>query len=370
MAVFKRGFVMPDDGKGTQNEREERVEQERAGKSGLLLTDLPRAEARIPTQPLRGREPLDPGAERLFVAARGGPATQLPRRRERRSFFTIFVLLVVLVIGCAGTYYYAFMATPRYVTEIHLTVRSSDLAQQNGTVNNAIFGLGNTTGAAYSDSFLVAEYLRSPAVVDDIGRKIDLRAMFSQNWVDPLSRLKKNATEEDLVKYWQSRVLVDYDPITATVSMTVQAFTADQSYQLAMAAKEGAEALVNRMDDQARNDVLKFATSDLARAKAALNADEAKLAFPSTLDMQVAQQLRVDRDFAQTDYTNAMTQLIAAKNIATLTQRYLVMYVPPVRPISPIAPIRWQSILIVWLATIMGAGVFVLFSATIREHLL
>jgi capsule polysaccharide export protein KpsE/RkpR len=124
------------------------------------------------------------------------------------------------------------------------------------------------------------------------------------------------------------------------------------------------------MDDQARGDVLRFANEDLAQTKARLLTIEDRLAHPAAANLEQVQQLNVDQDFAQKDYENAMQQLETAKDIATITQRYLVVYVPPVLATSATQPIRWQSILIVWLAVIMVGGIVTLFFSTIREHLL
>jgi capsule polysaccharide export protein KpsE/RkpR len=313
---------------------------------------------------------VDPGAERLFTAARSAPSLKLPHTRERRPYLGWVILFVGLLIGTSGTVYYGFFATGRYVTEMHLTVRSSDLAQSGNLATDAVFGLGNTTGAAFADSFVVAEYLRSPAVIEDVGKMLDLRAMFSAPSIDPLSRFNKNGSEEDLVNYWRRWVSVDYDPITATITLTVQAFTPEQSLAIADAARKTAEALVNRMDTQARNDVLQFSQADLQRSRGALETIEARLAHPASANPVQVQQLEVDQDFAQKDYEAALQQLETAKEIAAITQRYLVVYVPPELATSPIEPVRWQAILIVWLAVIMVGGITSLFFATIREHLL
>jgi capsule polysaccharide export protein KpsE/RkpR len=362
---FGKGFVMPDDVNATSQVASVHADQDEAP-----LADRRGAFPRAPIQPLRGREAFDPASDRIFTASRSSQAIQLPRMRER-PYFRWFVLFLVILVGSAGTIYFAFFATPQYVTEVHLTVRSSDLSQQQGdAATTAIFGLSNTTGSAYSDSFLVAEYLRSPAVVADVSRKLNLRAMFSGSQIDRISRFDPQGTQEDMVKYWQRRVNVDYDPITATAVMKVAAFTPQQSYELAQAAYDAASALINRMDDQARKDVLNFANEDLARARDELSKVEVKLATPGNLSMEEAQQLRVDRTFAQADYTNALTEVTTAKSIATRTQRYLVSFVPSEMPTSPTEPVRWKSILYLWLAVGMGTSVILLFSATIREHLL
>lgn len=332
----------------------------------LQMRDLSK---RRPTQPLRGREPLGAALDRAFQLDRTGTAN-LPRQRERRSPWTWLVLFLALLAGGAGTVYFGFVATGRYVTEIHLTVRSSNLGIQADAASTAIFGLSNTTGAAYSDSFLVSEYLRSAAVVADVSKKVDLRAMFSRDDIDFIGRFDPKGTADDLVKYWQKRVLVDYDPMTATVVMQVQAFTPLDALTIANMARSAADDLINKMDMQARGDILQFATNDLDRSKKVLRGIEIKLAHPGDLNMVDAQNLRVERDFAQKDYENALTQMLTAKSIIERTQRYIVAFVHPQLPSMPTAPIRWQAILVTWLAVIMVTSVIVLFTATIREHIL
>jgi capsular polysaccharide transport system permease protein len=227
----------------------------------------------------RAREPLARTERRPFVVERKAADAPLPHRRTRRAPWTLLVMILAGAFGLAGTIYYAFIATPGYVAEARFTVRGADQGSEKGNDS----GLGNggiTSGAAQvlSDGYMVAEYLRSPAVVADISRIMDLRKMYNAPNIDFISRLGANSTQEDLFQYWSRRQSVDYDQMTGTVVLRIVAFRPEDAFKLANAALDSSGQLLNGLTQDARRDTMQFAQQELDQAEKRLTKASTELA--------------------------------------------------------------------------------------------
>src|SRR5262249_50826810 len=133
----------------------------------------------------RAREPLARTERRAFVVERKPAEAPLPHRRTHRAPWTFLVMILAVAFGLAGTVHSAFSATAAYVAEARFAIRSVDQGSDKG--NDSGLGSGGITSAAaqaLSDGFMVSEYLRSPAVVADISRIVDLRKIYGVPGID------------------------------------------------------------------------------------------------------------------------------------------------------------------------------------------
>ena len=85
------------------------------------------------------------------------------------------------------------------------------------------------------DSYAVAQYIGSRAIVDDLGKTLDLRRMFSTPAADWPARLHLPVTIEELVVYWQGQVDAFFDPTNGTIVVRARAFTRHDALVLAQA---------------------------------------------------------------------------------------------------------------------------------------
>jgi len=95
------------------------------------------------------------------------------------------------------------------------------------------------------------QYIGSRDIIDDIGKALDLREMFSRSEADWLSRLQLPVSIEELVRYWKNQVDPFYDVTNGTIVVRVRAFTADDALKLAQAIFASSEHLVNDMSARA-----------------------------------------------------------------------------------------------------------------------
>jgi capsular polysaccharide transport system permease protein len=417
-----------------------------------------------PNERVGRRDPVERSERRALMAERPRMAAPMPRQTKPNLVWGKVVLGIALAVGLLGTLYYAFIAADRYMVEARFTVQSVPVVMSSASASSATASSGAGSGGAAanpmgvsapaqissSESFILSEYLQSPSAIDDINHIVDLRKMFSNERADFIERLNPQASPERLAKYWSRRLSVDYDPMTSTIVMQSEAFTASDALALAKAALQASDQLINKVSDEGRRDALKIAEVELHRSEDVLNKatkdlndfQNAKNTIDPTGDITVEQtvittlqgeiadatsqlgamtalgtsngparaamaarvaslqkqleaekgkltqaaatagnpavanllseiqHLQVERNFAESDYATALQNYQMALAQAASTQAYLVTYVTPLLPTTPLRPQRLRMIAITWIVTIVGTGIISLAYSTVREQML
>lgn len=231
-----------------------------------LRPDVPR-----PTRSLARIEwlrPLThaPEAARQIVVQVERIATEANRALESRTKIPpiwLTFIAFVLVPSFAATIYFAFLAADQFAVETRFAVRAVDLetiATPKG--ESASF----TFTPSGQNAYIVTSYIRSRAIVSDVMAKVDLRAIFRRPEADFLTRLRRNATMDDLTDYWKSMVEATVDPNSSLITVNVRAFRKEDAFALASAVVAASEALVNRVSERARRDATAMAEKDVRRS--------------------------------------------------------------------------------------------------------
>jgi capsular polysaccharide transport system permease protein len=184
-----------------------------------------------------------------------------------------FLLVVVMPTIVAGVYY-ILVAADQYVSEFRFALRSSEPVRAD---TGALLPSSAAPLQTALDSYAVAQYVASRAIVDDLGKTLDLRRMFSNRLADWPARLHPPVTIEELVLYWQRRVDAFFDPTNGTIVVRTRAFTAPDALNLARGILASAERLVNDMSARARSDALRNSEHDVTAAERRLVAALARL---------------------------------------------------------------------------------------------
>lgn len=200
-----------------------------------------------------------------FSSGGGGFRARRSDRLYRFALVASFGLMVLVPLVVASIYF-GLVASPQYATEFKFALRSSDHG-----VLDSLTGLGGFGGSQQSqDAQIVANYVRSRGMIEALKTEPDVRAIFTRPDVDRFSRLEADAPIEELEKYWRRRVDATLDETSGIVSVSVRAFTAEDSLRLAEAIVAKSEGLVNDMSMRLRRDALERATAELRRAEANL----------------------------------------------------------------------------------------------------
>jgi capsular polysaccharide transport system permease protein len=211
----------------------------------------------------------------------------------------------VLVPAFAALIYYAFIASNQYSAEARFAVRA--LQADYGDSEKEQSGVNFSFTLSGQDAFIVTSYIRSRAIIDDLGAKLDLREIFRRPEADFGARLKSDASVDELTEYWNSMVSTYIDGPSGIVTLQVRAFRRDDALALSKAVMELSEGLVNRISDRARHDSMEMSEREVRRTYAATQAALSELnRFRDSAGI-------IDPAQAATDIGKLLTPLMAEK---------------------------------------------------------
>lgn len=196
--------------------------------------------------------------------------TTTTRRKRRRGALGLSFLLLCVLPSALAIWYYSSVASDRYAASASFVVRGLD-AGGSADLVSSFTGL-TSTGSTTSDSYIIRRYLESADLIRELQPELGLREHYTQPDIDLLSRFDAEKPFEELVLYWQRRILTTYDSTTGIVTFEVQGFDADFTLALADRVLMAASELVNRLSENARRDSVQFATIEVDRAEERLSA--------------------------------------------------------------------------------------------------
>lgn len=208
-------------------------------------------------------------AARNRAAGRRGPSAPVrvmpiaqPARMKRRHWglltsFGIAVLLPLLAV----ILYLWIAAQDQYLSTTGFTVRS----QESGGATELLGGLTQFAGGSTaSDSDILYEFIQSQEMVDAVNAEVDIRAQYSKPWPkDWVFAIWPDASKEDLLWYWQRIVSISYDSGTGLIEVQARGFTPDASKAITSVVLRESQDRINRLNDQAREDAMRYAQADL-----------------------------------------------------------------------------------------------------------
>lgn len=199
-------------------------------------------------------------------------------RRKPRTVLISFAICVLLPALLSGIYFFG-IAADQYAAEARFAVKTVAFGNEG---DNSVPG-----GSLVSqDAEIVADYIKSRAIVDDIESKFDLRAIFQRPEADPFAKLPAHASIEDLTDYWKRMVSVYIESSSGIVTVETRAFRRDDALKLTQAIVNSSETLVNSLSNNIRMDVVKHAEDEVRRSES-----EVRLALAALTSFRNAQGL-------------------------------------------------------------------------------
>jgi capsular polysaccharide transport system permease protein len=262
-------------------------------------------------------------------------AAVLPPTGKKKGFVErikkvnrLFVLTVVIPTTIAVVYF-GLIASDIYVSESRFVVRSPQRQSQTSVVGALLQGTGFSR--AQDDTYPVIDYIQSRDALSEINRGNYIADAFSKQG-DIVSRFNTqfDGSFEALWRYYNRHIAsVTLDPTSGIATLQVRAYTAQDANHINEKLLAISEQLINRMNDRAARDTVKFAERqvDLAAAKAK-DAAAALASYRNSYtvfdpDRQSALQLQ--------QVTSLQTQLFAAQ-----TQLMQLQSISPQNPQIPV----------------------------------
>lgn len=188
-----------------------------------------------------------------------------PRTRDRVfAALMVAVVGITLVLPMAGSIlYYAFWSTPGYVSEVRFVVRSSvPLLSRDRYSSEAV----EPKAKIVQDTAVLLNYLVSPAIIRDLQKETDLNHIYGRKDIDVFSRLSENATQDDILEYWESRSSAKVNPRSGIVELRIVAFTPSEARDLAKLVLKLSENQVNQLSSGMWSSLLVSTQNDVNAA--------------------------------------------------------------------------------------------------------
>lgn len=194
------------------------------------------------------------------------PASATRPKRRHRGLLWAFLLMVIAPLGVAF-WYLTTKAADQFEASVAFTVRREDAV----TPAEMLGGFAGLSGASSRDTDILNEYLKSPDLVRALDAEFDLHSLYGAHWdQDPVFAFDPDGTVEDLTRYWQRMMQVNYDASTGLISLTVRTFDAQSAHALAEAVLSESRAMINELSAIAQSDLTRLAALDLEDAETAL----------------------------------------------------------------------------------------------------
>jgi capsular polysaccharide transport system permease protein len=200
--------------------------------------------------------------------------------RERLPKFNWLFLLTVVVPTSVAVIYFGFLASDVYVSESQFVVRSPDKPATSGLgVLLKSTGFSNAGDEVYA----AQDYVRSRDALRALNKNGAVVKAYHNADVsifDRFNPLGFSGTFEDLYRFYQGKVGVEYDTTSSIATLSVRAYSPEDAYRFNRQLLELAEGLINRLNTRGRTDVVQAAAREVQDAQLeARNAAVALAAF-------------------------------------------------------------------------------------------
>ncbi|VFU08128.1 hypothetical protein [Methylocella tundrae] len=202
---------------------------------------------------------------RLGSRAAGAGAKPIDVDDDGPWFWRSFIILVVLPVA-ASFIYFQFIASDQFISEMRFAVRGTTESLP-GSDALAASGLGTLASLNTSqDVFIVADYIHSQTIIDDLSKAIDLRAIFSAPGADFIARFNPSGSPEDFLRYWRKAVDPSVEIASGILTVKVKTFSRQDSVRLATAIRARCDIVVNELLDRMRRDMTERGEAEVKAA--------------------------------------------------------------------------------------------------------
>jgi capsular polysaccharide transport system permease protein len=238
------------------------------------------------------------------------------------KFNRLFIVTVIIPTVCA-VLYFGLIASDVYISESHFVVRSPQ--KQASTGFGAILQSAGFS-RSQDDTYTVHDFMRSRDAMNKINMQLPLAKIFRDN-ADIFGRFNPigvDGSNEALHRYYQSKVDLNLDSTSSISVLQIRAFNPDHAHRINESLLQMGEELINQLNERGRQDLIRFANSEVKAA--ADNAQKAALALASYRNdqsifdpekqsaLQLAQITKLQEELITSRSQLAQVQMVAPAN--------------------------------------------------------
>lgn len=189
--------------------------------------------------------------------------TVFDRIRSSGPLFWVTVLIPTFL----SILYFGIFASAVYVSESQFVVRSPDKPSTTG-----LGMLLKSSGFANAGDEIYAaqSYVLSRDALKALNRQQDFATAYGAPTISIFDRYNASGMDgrfEDLYKYYESKIDVEHDTTSSIVTLKVRAYTARDAHRFNERLLEMAEATVNKLNTRGRQDLIRFAQTEVDEAR-------------------------------------------------------------------------------------------------------
>lgn len=188
-------------------------------------------------------------------------------------------LVAVVVPTVAAIAYFGFVAPDVYVSESRFVIRSPD--KQTSSALGALLKAPGVSVAG-DEIYAVQQYIESRDALQALNRDGFVDRMIANPGPDRFERFYSfgwKDTFEGKYRYFEKRVDVKNESTSSISTMKVRAYRPQDAYQMNRRLLELGEALVNRINNRSREDLIRFSQAEVESSREAVK--KAALALAS-----------------------------------------------------------------------------------------
>ncbi|WP_229002082.1 MULTISPECIES: capsule biosynthesis protein [unclassified Rhizobium] len=183
-------------------------------------------------------------------------------------------VLLLVVPNVASIYYFTCVASDQYQSETRFTVRTSTPALGSNQITKVT---GLPPAQIVQNTLIVTNFIKSKDMVTALEERVDFQNIYGNDSIDRIARLKKDASSEKLLDYWEDMVSVKIDANSGIVTVKARAFTAADAQKVLREVVAASEVVVNDVNTRIWRDVIATAQANLDNAKDQLQKARDKL---------------------------------------------------------------------------------------------
>ncbi len=169
--------------------------------------------------------------------------------KKQPVWFFAFALMLLSV------FYWALLATDRYVSSAHVVLQTPDIAPPELSFSSMLSGASASNTA---DLLYLRDYLLSVDVLKLLDRDLDLKAHFSDGSIDYFSRMDQALPIEYFHEYFLKRVSVELDSYSSVLVVKASAFDSQTALKIVTLLLQYGEQHMNKMGQRLASEQIAF----------------------------------------------------------------------------------------------------------------
>lgn len=186
------------------------------------------------------------------------------------------VQLVFLLIFIMLNFYYLVVKKELYESKTSLIVRDLSIASSSDSLGLSLLGIGSGS-SQLQDSMVVEESLRSLEVFLMLDKKFHLIKHYKSDALDLIERLPKDATLEDVLLFFNSRIKIVYDESSGILHIAFAHVDKAKAKEILEFLVKKVEEGINDFNRNKAKKQLKFVKLEFSKAKEKMENSSAKL---------------------------------------------------------------------------------------------